>query len=212
MPTGLDLSKAFAYIAELNHSPLQLPIGPQELHGERIQPTIGPDAARLLDVLIFLHRPKTILEIGGSYGYSACTMGRAAAVYGGHVTSLEINPVLADAAKKNSEFLRLNDTVEILCGEAKALLNSLPGPFDLIVQDGHKLDYVPLLEPLCARLSSHGMMVTDDILFPVMALPPSVNLWQNAVADFNKRLSERSDLHTVWLPIGDGIAVSVKIN
>ncbi len=53
--------------------------------------------------------------------------------------------------------------------------------------------------------------MTDDVLFPVMDLPAAARPWAGAIDRYNHALAGRTDLQTVWLPIGDGIAISRKI-
>ena len=67
------------------------------------------------------------------------------------------------------------------------------------------LRLIDLLEP-------HGALVADDVLFPVMALPEGLKRWQEVLAQYNQALRDHPALQTVWLPIGDGVAVSVKLS
>ncbi len=168
-------------------------------------------AAALLDVLVRSRRPRRILEIGTSYGYAACVLGRAAAGYDGSVLTLEKEPRLVDAARANLAAAGLTQWVEVREGDARELVPALEGSFGLIVQDGGKDDYLPLLDTLVARLEPGGLLFTDDVLFPVMPLPPAVQHWQGAVASYNAALAADPRLHTVWLPIGDGVALSVRL-
>jgi predicted O-methyltransferase YrrM len=48
------------------------------------------------------------------------------------------------------------------------------------------------------------------MLFPVMNLPHSARPAQDALRAYNDALRDRPDLHTNWLPVGDGVALSVK--
>jgi predicted O-methyltransferase YrrM len=188
----------------------ELIVGANDLAGQRIQPTVGKDAASLLDLLVRLRRPQRILEIGTSYGYAACALGLAARDYGGKATTIEINPALADAAKKNVAALGLTETVCVITGDAKEIVTTFREPFGLILQDGGKMDYLPLLDRLVNLLEPGGLLITDDILFPVMDIPESARAWQIAMAEYNIALGKRKDLRTVWLPMGDGVAVSIK--
>jgi caffeoyl-CoA O-methyltransferase len=210
MTASFDLHQALRYIDELLPPELALPVGARELEGEKIQPTVGALAAGLLDLLVRLYKPQCTLEIGTSYGYSTAVLGRAALTCGGHVQSIEINPRLAEAARENIRALGLQDTVEIICGDAREVIQTLPGSFGLIVQDGHKPDYLPLLDELVSRLDVGGLLISDDVLFPVMDIPASVRDWQDAMHNYNLALRSRPDLKTVWLPIGDGVALSLK--
>lgn len=182
-----------------------------DLPGEHVQPTIGWDVAALLDVLIRSRRPRRILEIGTSFGYSACALGQAAATYGGHVLSIEIREPLAKMARQNVAALGLDRTVTVDVADARESIRSVTGPYGLILQDGNKEDYLPMLERLVDVLEPGGLLVSDDVLFPVMTLPPSVQHWGDAIAHYNRSLMLHRRLHTAWLPIGDGVAISVKL-
>ena len=208
--TAYRSADALDYIATLLAPDLPPVQSALDLSGERLQPTIGRHAAALLDVLVRARRPQRILEIGTSFGYSACVLGRAAAVYGGTVLTVEKNPRLAAAARDTIASAGLQQTVEVVLGDARQIVPALDGSFDIIVQDGGKEDYLPLLNPLVDRLEEAGLLISDDVMFPVMSLPESAAHWGKAVADYNRALCHHAVLHTVWLPIGDGVAVSVK--
>ncbi len=182
-----------------------------ELPAGRVQPTIGWAVAALLDVIIRSLRPKRILEIGTSFGYGACALGDAAASYGGHVISLEIDEWLANAARKNIAALGLDSTVTVETVDARDYVREPMEPLGLILQDGGKEDYLPMLERLVDLLEPGGLLVSDDALFPVMDIPPQVKHWSDAIAAYNRALMNHRRLRTAWLPIGDGIAISVKI-
>ncbi len=174
------------------------------------QPTIGANVAQLMDVLILATRPKRVLEIGTSAGYSAVAMGKALKRVGGKLVTVELDPRLGEAAIENIRDAGLRDVVDVLIDDANDVLPSLSGSFEMILQDGDKDDYLRMLKPLLGLLTPHGTLVTDDVLFPVMDLPEPVKPFQYALSLYNEALQEHPELHTVWLPIGDGVAISVK--
>lgn len=207
-----NYAKAHDYLSRLGAPPTAWPEGMEPPEGVPVQPTVGPQVAALLEVLILSGKPARILEIGTSFGYAACIMGAAAATYGGTVTTLEIRADLAEAARRSVERLGLGATVHVIEGDASRIVETLPGGFGLILQDGHKELYEPLLDPLLERLSDGGLLVTDDALFPVMEIPERVRAWADAIESYNRRLRDHPRLRTIWLPIGDGVAVSVKLS
>lgn len=175
-----------------------------------IQPTIGAGVAQLVDVLILAARPKHVLEIGTSAGYSAIAMGRALRQIGGKLTTIEIDPRLARAADENIRDAGLGEVVEIVIDDANHVIEDMKGPFGLILQDGSKDDYLQMLPRLMDLLEPYGMLVTDDVLLPVMDLPDEAKRYQYALSLYNDALQNHPGLQTVWLPVGDGVAVSVK--
>lgn len=174
------------------------------------QPTIGPSVAQLVDVLILATRPKHVLEIGTSVGYSAIAVGKALRQVGGRLTSIEIEPRLAESACENIRAAGLESVVEVVIDDANQVIDKLSGPFGLILQDGSKDDYLQMLPRLVELLEPHGLLVTDDVLFPVMDLPAEAKRYEYALSLYNEALQNEAELQTVWLPIGDGAAVSVK--
>ena len=212
LQTAYDARAALDYLASLQPPPAALAFSAEELTGERVQPTVGPHAAALLDVLVRALRPRRILEIGTSFGYSACVMGRAAVTYGGQVWTIERSERLAQAARDNLAAAGLAQTAKVITGDARRILAGLDDSFEMILQDGGKEDYLPLLDVLVDRLEPGGLLVSDDVLFPVMTLPASVAHWAQAMADYNRALTVHPRLRSVWLPIGDGIAISVRLD
>ncbi len=178
--------------------------------GVPTQPTIGPSVAQLVDVLILAARPKRVLEIGTSVGYSALAIGKALLQVGGTLTTIEIDPRQAESAAENLRTAGLDDIVEVVIDDANKVVGELPGLFGLILQDGSKDDYLQMLPRLVELLEPHGMLITDDVLFPVMDLPAEAKRYEYALTLYNEALQARPELQTVWLPIGDGVAVSVK--
>ena len=175
------------------------------------EPSIGPSVAQLVAVLVLATRPGRVLEIGTAVGYSAIAIGRALGQTGGRLTTIEIDPDLARTAGENIAEAGLADVVEVVNEDANATVSRLSDTFGLILQDGSKDDYLPMLPRLIDLLEPHGLLITDDVLFPVMELPESVKRWQQAMRIYNRTLQTSPELETVWLPIGDGVAVSVKV-
>jgi predicted O-methyltransferase YrrM len=95
-------------------------------------------------------------------------------------------------------------------------VHKVAGPFDLIVQDAEKSAYGPLLDRLVDLLRPGGVLVSDNILFRgdvVPGFPGSRTHSQasiDAVAEYNRRLAADQRLRTAFLPVGDGVAISVK--
>jgi predicted O-methyltransferase YrrM len=175
------------------------------------EPTIGPSVAQLVAVLVLATRPARVLEIGTAAGYSAIAIGRALKHVGGRLTTVEIDADLAQAARKNVADAGLADTVEVVNENANETIGKSSKAYGLILQDGSKDDYLQMLPRLVDLLEPHGLLITDDVLFPVMDLPASVKRWQQTMRVYNRALQTSPELATVWLPIGDGVAVSVKV-
>jgi predicted O-methyltransferase YrrM len=214
IPPSYDLGAALGYIEGLRASRGR-DRGISEsseagLEAVNVQPDLGPPAQDLLALWVRTSRPAAILEIGTGLGATACVLGREAALYGGKVLTIEIRPELASVSRRAVAAAGLANTVEIVCGDAREIVPGLQGTYGLILQDGGKQDYLALLDPLVALLAPRGVLVSDDVLFPVMDLPESARSWGEEIDAYNRALRAREDLRTIWLPIGDGLALSAR--
>ena len=128
-------------------------------------PIVGPVVGELLFVLASAIGARSILELGTATGYSAIFLARACVMNAGSLTSLELDPALADRARKNLERAGLSDRANVICADALSHLSTLEGAFDLIFMDIEKADYARAL-PHCHRLlRPQGLLVADNVAF-----------------------------------------------
>jgi len=123
-------------------------------------PIIGPRRGVLLDEAVKEHGPRTILEVGTLVGYSAIRMGRLLKK-GGHITCVELRDDMARVARSNIERAGLADRVDIIVGDAKKVLPTLKGNFDMLFLDAAKGEYISYLKS-CERLLHSGSVVVAD--------------------------------------------------
>ena len=178
-------------------------------------PALSADTARLLHVVACAARPSRIFEIGTGYGYSGLQLARALAP-GGVLFTVERDAARAAIAREHFAQAGVADRVNVMVGEAVRLVHKVAGPFDLIVQDGSKDQYDTTLDRLIALLRPRGVLFTDNILwhgdvipgFRAEAAHPADST--AAVSRFSRRLAADTRLETTFLPVGDGVALSVK--
>lgn len=179
-------------------------------------PLVDPEVGALLHVLTLALGARRVLEIGTAIGYSGSWIARALPRDGMLIT-LEIDAPRAARAKANFARAGVAERTSVMIGDASVLLAKVRGPFDLIFQDGEKRQYGPMLDRLAALLRPGGLLITDNVLWdgevvPGYIDPPVRNPEQTAaVAAYNARLSAAANFKTSWLPLRDGIAVSVKL-
>jgi predicted O-methyltransferase YrrM len=178
-------------------------------------PAISPDTARLLHALAMSAAPGRILEVGTGYGCSGIQLARALAP-GGMLFTIERNPARAATARLHFERAGLSKCVSVMVGEAARLVHKVAGPFDVIVQDGSKDQYETVLDRLVGLLRPRGVLVSDNILWQGDVVPgfraePAHTAESAAIIGrYSRRLAEDPRLVTTFLPVGDGVAVSVK--
>jgi predicted O-methyltransferase YrrM len=180
--------------------------------GQRYAPELSPlfdqaylpvpsEVGRFLYVLTRAKRPKSIVEVGTSFGVSAIHFACALKDNGeGQLISAELSRAKSEAAANNLAALGLGNLVEIRCGDAFETLASFSGKIDLLFLDGWKDGYLPLLKMLEGAIAPGGLVVADDIrLFP------------ERLASYLAHVREPlNSYHSVELPIGDGVELSVR--
>ena len=160
-------------------------------------------------------RAARVLEIGTAIGCSGLWIATALPADGMLIT-LERDSARAESARRHFAAAGVADRVTVMIGDATRYLHKLAGPFDLIFQDGDKALYEPLLERLVALLAPAGVLVTDNVLWSGEVVPGYVleprrgRETAESIAAYNERLCTDDRLFTTILPVGDGVAVSVK--
>lgn len=129
-------------------------------------PIVGPVVGRLLEILVRASGARRVLELGCATGYSAIFLARGLPGEGGKVMTVEHSAAMAKRAAANFAAAGISPAVEILQGEAAAILDGLDGPMDLIFLDIDKEAYLETL-PACRRLlRPGGLLVADNTAFP----------------------------------------------
>lgn len=177
-------------------------------------PIIHPEVAQLLRILIKSHGVKNILEVGTAIGYSASIM-TAAAGEGSHVITIEREDDMCLIADENIKLMGFDDSIKIVKGDAMEVLNEIEGEFGLVFLDAAKGHYDHFLPMCLERLKHGGLLVCDNVLFRGMVATNKLLIRRKItiVKRMRKYLSHISNmpgLETVILPIGDGVALSLK--
>ena len=103
-------------------------------------PIVPHETARLLSVLLCIKKPKKILEIGTAVGFSAGLMSRYIQE-GGKITTIDRFEVMLQDARENIKKMHLEDTIEIIEGDAANVLPKLNQQYDVIFLDAAKGQY-----------------------------------------------------------------------
>lgn len=179
-------------------------------------PLVQRASARLLRLLVIATGARRILEVGTCIGYSAIWMAGALPDDGLLIT-IEANPDRAAVARRNIERAGLADRVSVIVGDASRYLHKVAGPFDLVFQDSDKQLYEAMLDRLIALLRPGGVLATDNVLWNGEVVDGYVSPPQRDAADtvalrrYNARLASDGRMMTTFMPVGDGLALSVKV-
>ncbi|MHA1934559.1 MAG: O-methyltransferase [Candidatus Thorarchaeota archaeon] len=209
----LDYENAVEYIAEI-YSKTDKPAMKnfiEQTNLESFGPTIEDDIARLFKVLLKLIRPRRVIEIGMSIGFSTTSLALAVKDYDGLVTAIENDPDVVEYARKNFEREGVSNNIEIILGDATKILPEIKSEsYDVVFQDSSKRLYPVMMKDCFRILRKGGLFLADDTLMPTMKPKDEWNVSLSALDDFNRTLTELNIESTI-LPIGEGCTVAVKL-
>ncbi len=124
-----------------------------------------PEAgARLMRDLVVERGHRRILDIGTSTGHSALWLAWAASKTGGRVTTIEIDPGRHAEALRNFRAARLDGWIDARLGDAHALVEQLPGPWDFVFQDADKGWSLNYWNALKDKLSPRACYAVDHVM------------------------------------------------
>ena len=197
-----SLKKSDGIIADMEH-----------FAEEHEVPISQPETIKLLELLIRIGGIKSVLEIGSAIGYSAIRMARAGAE---KIDTIEINHDAVCAARRNIEQAELTDRITVREGDAAELLPELSGEYDMIFIDAAKAQYNKFFEHCMRMLKVGGILVSDNVLYKGMTATDELVMHRKIT--IVKRLRAYIDslcsdprLDTDILPLGDGVALSVRL-
>ncbi|GIM44653.1 O-methyltransferase [Collibacillus ludicampi] len=174
-------------------------------------PILDPESARFLEVLLMMKKPKRVLEVGTAIAYSTIRMARRIE---GTITTLEVDPERAAEARMNLQRTGLTHKVDLIEGDAFEWIPRLDR-FDLIFLDAAKGQYPRFLDLLLPHLETGGLLISDNIFFHGLVpgereVKHKLRTIVNRLREYNRILAFHPELETTFLPLGDGMAISVK--
>lgn len=173
-------------------------------------PSIGPTKGKIIAHLIQEHKPRSILEIGTLYGYSAILMGSILPEENsGKVITIEIDEGSANIARKNIEDATLAIKVEVIVGDALEIIPKLRGKIDMVFLDATKNEYFKYLKLVEKNLEKGSVVVADNVGIFERSMYDYLQYVRNS-GRFNSRVLD-TELE-FNKNVKDAIEISIKID
>lgn len=167
----------------------------------------GTVVGRVLETLVFLRKPRLVLEIGTYSGGSALWMAQALPP-GGRIVTCEVVDENADFAQRHIDATPYADRIEIRRGSALDTIAALDGPYDLVFIDADKTGYPGYYEAVVPKLAPDGLIVADNTLRDGSVLNPEAgDDGARAMVAFNDRAASDPRVVAVQLSVRDGLTL-----
>lgn len=149
--------------------------------------------------LALISKPKNILEIGTSNGYSTIWLSEAAKQNKGRVTTIEISDFKVKIAKENFKRSKLNN-IKIIHGDALKEIPKLDQKYDFMFIDAIKRYYIDYLRLAEKNLKKGSIIVADNAV-----------MFKDKMKNYLNYVEKGKNYSSILVPIGTGVEFSVKL-
>ena len=161
---------------------------------------VAATTGRFLFSLVAPQAGCEVLEIGGSRGYSTIWLAAGVRHLGGRVLSLEHDPPKIAAWRRNVVAAGLEETAELVEGDAFESLARIDDVFDVVFLDAEKRDYEALFALARGKLEPGGLVVADNVLSDF-----------DTLAAYSAARQADPTLESITLPLDRGLELSVVL-
>ena len=182
---------------------------------ETFVPIIRKETQSFLKVLLLMKKPVRVLEVGTAIGYSAILMSHYLPK-DGRITTIEKYEKRIPIARENFSRAAVADRITLLEGDALEIMKSLEEPFDFIFMDAAKGQYIHYLPEAIRLLAPEGVLMSDnvlqdgDVIESRFAVERRNRTIHSRMREYLYELKHNERLQTSILPLGDGVALSIK--
>lgn len=172
-------------------------------------PIVEEETEEFLKFLIYMKRPKRILELGTAIAYSSIVFTKSSSSVE-FVKTIEIREEMVEISRNNIEKMNLSNKIEVVHGDAAEVLENLEGKFDMIFIDAAKGQYEKYFNLSLKNLEKDGIIVCDNVLFKGMIANQELVKRRKItivkrLRKFLKDIEENEDFVSSIVPIGDGV-------
>jgi predicted O-methyltransferase YrrM len=159
---------------------------------------LEPESAELLGVLVRAVRPRAILELGTSNGYSTLWLADAAEAVRAKLTSVEIDP--ERSAEAGRQLQRAGLQADLRVQDAGEMLReSTNSAWDFVFLDAERPAYAGYWPDLLRTLEPNGLLAIDNVLSHA-----------DEVHELAELIEAEPQVTTALVPIGAGLRLVVR--
>jgi predicted O-methyltransferase YrrM len=162
---------------------------------------VAPATGRFLFSLVAPQTDCEVLEVGGGPGYSSIWLGAGVRHLAGRVLSIEGDSQIAAAWRQNVTAAGLEDSCELLQGDALDVLSEIDDVFDVVFLDGKNLEYNAYFELVRPKLEPGALVVADDVV-----------LHEDTLAAYVEARQSDPTLVSTTVPLDRGLELSVVLS
>ena len=173
-------------------------------------PVIRRETQGFLKTLLAMKMPEKILEVGAGVGFSALLMAQYVPKPC-HITTIENYAKRIKTARENIASSQYSENITLIEGDAADELPKITDEYDMIFMDAAKGQYINFLPEVRRLIKKGGIIISDNVLQDGCIIE-SHFIIRRRDRTIHKRMREYlyEEFSTTIIPLGDGIALSVK--
>lgn len=174
---------------------------------------ISCEHAQFMGILAKLINAKKYLEIGVFTGYS--TLAMALSMTKANIFAIDISQENLNIAKNFWAKANMDTQINIMCGDATAMLEKLCtnehiGTFDIAFIDANKTAYLEHFNLCYELIRKNGIIMIDNVLMHGLVIEANAPNYAHTIHDFNVTLYNDPRVDIVILPFADGLTIAYK--
>jgi predicted O-methyltransferase YrrM len=148
-------------------------------------PKVGRNKGQILAEIVRKTTPKKVLEIESN----------------AHLISIEIHADEAKRARTNIKEANIPATIDVIVGDAIAVIPKLKEKFDMVFIDAEKIEYLHYLRLIEDKLHKGSVVVADN-----------EGISANQMKDYMNHVRSSGKYNSKYIPVDeDGLEVSVRL-
>lgn len=179
-------------------------------------PIIRKETKEWMKTMLLIKKPLRVLEVGTAVGFSSIYMSQFLPSEG-HITTIEKWEPRIQKAKENFARANVENRITLLEGDAADILKQLDSKYDFIFMDAAKGQYIHFLRDVIRLLNQNGILISDNVLQDGEILDSKYIVERrnrtihSRMRAYLYELKNHAELETSIIPLGDGIALSVRM-
>jgi predicted O-methyltransferase YrrM len=163
-------------------------------------PIVGPEKGVIITDVINRLKPKRTLEIGTLLGYSTILIGKNLSSKA-EIVTIEIDKAEAEIAAEKLGQAGILPDVKIFIGDARKILPTIKGVFDLVFLDAVKEENLEYLELIDQKLRKGSVVIADN-----------AGLFEQEMKEYLRCVRYSGKYESKYFPCGqDGLEISVRL-
>ena len=186
----------------------------RKAHVQLLRPRMlaGHLQGRILKMLVRMHRPQRMLEIGTYTGYATLCLAEGLPD-DGEIHTVEMDDEMEDFIRENFKRSPFKDKIRLHIGDVREIIPRLDGLFDMVYIDGDKREYCDYFDLVFDRVRQGGIILADNTLWngKVLETPLPNDQQTLGIVRFNEKMKEDRRIEKIILPLRDGLTVIYKL-